>query len=121
MFLIGSFRSRCMIATVAFAGACSSADSGATSLAGADGGASPDAGAGPATTDDAGVDAGGDANGACVRPSSPAQGVDCTAPLAPGDERTCTLEVNGTPRQFLLYAPARYDPCSGTALFVDAH
>ncbi len=43
--------------------------------------------------------------------------MDCSAPLAPGDSKTCTL---GT-RQYLLYAPKNLDVCEPTALVIDAH
>jgi polyhydroxybutyrate depolymerase len=43
--------------------------------------------------------------------------MDCTAPIAPGDQKTCML---GT-RQYLLYAPKNLNVCEPTALVLDAH
>jgi poly(3-hydroxybutyrate) depolymerase len=51
----------------------------------------------------------------------PASSTDCTAPLAPGDQRTCTVQIGGSSRTYLLYAPTSYDPCRPAALVVDAH
>lgn len=55
---------------------------------------------------------------ACV---IPAASTDCDAPLAPGDQRSCTMSIGGVTRTYLLYAPATYDPCRPAALVVDAH
>lgn len=46
---------------------------------------------------------------------------DCDAPLVPGADRACTVEVAGVQRSFLVYAPKTYDPCKPAALVVDAH
>jgi poly(3-hydroxybutyrate) depolymerase len=54
----------------------------------------------------------------CVAPSP---STDCDAPLAPGDQRSCTISIGGAMRTYLLYAPATYDPCRPAALVVDAH
>ena len=56
----------------------------------------------------------------CAPPTGPDPG-DCDAPLQPGADRTCTLKFGGETREYLLYAPAGYDPCVPTALVVDAH
>lgn len=66
---------------------------------------------------------GGDAHltadaSACVAPSP---STDCGAPLAPGDQRSCTITIGTATRTYLLYAPATYDPCRPAALVVDAH
>jgi poly(3-hydroxybutyrate) depolymerase len=56
---------------------------------------------------------------ACIRPTPHL--ADCAAPLAPGDERVCTVTAAGVTRTYLMYAPPSYDPCEPAALFVDAH
>ena len=46
---------------------------------------------------------------------------DCAQPLAPGDNRKCTLTVGLSRRSYYLYAPPTYDPCRPTALVLDCH
>jgi poly(3-hydroxybutyrate) depolymerase len=46
---------------------------------------------------------------------------DCSAKLSPGDDRTCTIQVAGQERTYLLFAPKLYNPCKPTPLVVDAH
>ncbi len=70
-------------------------------------------GADGAPRDSAGSDA-----APCV---PPAPSRDCGAPLAPGDQRTCTVTIAGATRTYLLYAPATYDACHPAPLVVDAH
>ncbi len=72
-----------------------------------------DDGGGPTETSDGG--GAPDAAAACTKVVTPS--MDCTAPLAPGDSKTCTL---GT-RQYLLYAPKNLNVCQPTALVIDAH
>jgi predicted esterase len=55
----------------------------------------------------------------CAGP--PAGLSDCTKPLAPGDERACTLTVGGVTRDYLMYAPPSYNACAPAALVVDVH
>lgn len=46
---------------------------------------------------------------------------DCSAPLAPGDQRKCTITVAGVERYYYLYAPKNYNPCEPTSLVIDCH
>lgn len=77
-----------------------------------------------ASTDGVSPAPGGDAStpdaAACVAPPID-DSDDCTAPLAPGTDRRCHIQVGGKSRELLLYAPKSYDPCAKTALVVDAH
>jgi poly(3-hydroxybutyrate) depolymerase len=56
-----------------------------------------------------------EAGAACTKVITPS--MDCAAPLAPGDSKTCMLGS----RQYLLYAPKNLDVCEPTALVIDAH
>jgi polyhydroxybutyrate depolymerase len=56
-----------------------------------------------------------DAAAACTKTVT--SSMDCSAPLAPGDYKTCML---GT-RQYLLYAPKTLNVCQPAALVIDAH
>jgi len=56
-----------------------------------------------------------DAGAPCTKVVTPS--MDCSAPLAPGDSKTCMLGS----RQYLLYAPKNLDVCEPTALVIDAH
>lgn len=87
----------------------------------ATGGVGGGGGAGGAQADAGGSSGGtgGAAAEACdqIPPSSE----DCAQPLAPGDDRKCTLTVGGNQRSYYLYAPPTYDPCTPTALVLDCH
>jgi len=62
------------------------------------------------------------ASAPCTPPAAaPASANDCTAPIAPGTDRKCTIDVGGTQREVLVYAPPSYDACKPAALVVDAH
>ena len=56
-----------------------------------------------------------EAGSACTKVITPS--MHCTAPVAPGDYKTCTLGS----RQYLLYAPKNLNVCEPTALVIDAH
>jgi poly(3-hydroxybutyrate) depolymerase len=58
---------------------------------------------------------GGSGGAGCTKMVMPS--MDCSAPLAPGDQRTC---MAGS-RQYYIYVPKNYDPCTPAALVVDAH
>src|SRR6185369_5734207 len=63
-----------------------------------------------------GATAGSPGGLACLHgPSIPDTG-DCTAPLVPGADRRCNLQVGGRTREVLLYAPPSYDACRPAAL-----
>ena len=97
-------------------GPSSSGSSGASSSGtSTPGGSGDDGGGGPAGGSDGGQGSGADAGAACTKVITPS--MDCSAPLAPGDSKTCML---GT-RQYLLYAPKNLDVCQPTALVIDAH
>jgi poly(3-hydroxybutyrate) depolymerase len=70
--------------------------------------------AGPA---DAGADAAIEPTCDKIPPSSK----DCAQPLAPGDDRKCSMTVALEQRSYYLYAPPTYDPCKPTALVIDCH
>jgi poly(3-hydroxybutyrate) depolymerase len=84
----------------------------------ADSSAGPSSGVG---SDDAAVVADGagstapEASAACTKVITPS--MDCTMPLAPGDNKSCML---GT-RQYFLYAPKNLNVCEPAALVLDAH
>jgi poly(3-hydroxybutyrate) depolymerase len=62
--------------------------------------------------------AGGEAgNGGvpCTMQVTPSK--DCSAPLAPGDDRSCTVGM----RQYYVYAPKNLNVCEPAALVIDAH
>lgn len=59
------------------------------------------------------------AGDASVTPSADAK--DCAAKLVAGADRACKVTVGGKSRDYLLYAPAKYDPSKPAALVVDAH
>lgn len=96
---------------------CSLTACGAPRAGVADGGSVVDAD--PAASGD-GRSAGGSASDA-LRCVSPSPSTDCGAPLAPGDQRTCSISVAGVTRTYLLYAPTSFDACHPAALVVDAH
>lgn len=76
---------------------------------------------GPSGSTAEGTSAGGGGEGGgtpCVPPSASS---DCDALVAPGSDRACQIDVAGDSRDYLLYAPAGYDPCKPVALVVDAH
>ncbi|HEX4478901.1 MAG TPA: hypothetical protein VH142_27650 [Polyangiaceae bacterium] len=52
---------------------------------------------------------------ACTKQITPS--MDCSAPLAPGDDKSCMV---GT-RQYYLYAPKNFNVCKPAALVIDAH
>lgn len=56
-----------------------------------------------------------EASAACTKVITPS--MDCTMPLAPGDNKSCML---GT-RQYFLYAPKNLNVCEPAALVIDAH
>jgi poly(3-hydroxybutyrate) depolymerase len=58
---------------------------------------------------------GGSGGASCTKQVMPS--MDCAAPLAPGDQRSCKV---GT-RQYYVYAPKNFDVCTPAALVVDAH
>src|SRR5580704_13486139 len=70
---------------------------------------------GPVVGADGGNGSAADAGAACTKVVTPS--MDCSAPLAPGDYKTCTLGS----RQYLLYAPKNLNVCEPTALVIDAH
>jgi polyhydroxybutyrate depolymerase len=92
-------------------GASSGASSSGVPMTGGpgdDGGGSPgNADGAPGTGVEAGV--------ACTKVVT--SSMDCSAPLAPGDSKTCMLGS----RQYLLYAPKNLNVCQPTALVIDAH
>ena len=57
----------------------------------------------------------------CSGPTASVDPADCNAPLVPGADRRCTMQVGGQRREVLVYAPASWDPCHPSALVVDAH
>jgi hypothetical protein len=69
----------------------------------------------PTGGSDGGRGSGADAGGPCTKVITPS--MDCSAPLAPGDSKTCMLGS----RQYLLYAPKNLNVCEPTALVIDAH
>jgi polyhydroxybutyrate depolymerase len=88
-------------------GAPTASSSGAPGTNGAgDGGAPGHADAGRPSSD---------AGAPCTKVVTPS--MDCSAPLAPGDSKTCMLGS----RQYLLYAPKNLNVCEPTALVIDAH
>jgi predicted esterase len=56
----------------------------------------------------------------CIQPAAVDPG-DCNAPLVPGADRHCTMQVGGQTREVLVYAPANWNACHPSALVVDAH
>ncbi|HVW26877.1 MAG TPA: PHB depolymerase family esterase [Polyangiaceae bacterium] len=88
------------------------AGGGATGASGAtsSGGVAGASGAGTA-----GGGQGGSGGAACTK--TVMSSMDCSAPLAPGDQRSCM--AGG--RQYYIYVPKNYDPCEPAALVVDAH
>jgi poly(3-hydroxybutyrate) depolymerase len=91
-------------------GSSSGASSSGVPMTGApgdEGGAPGNADGGPGSGAEAGV--------ACTKVVT--SSMDCTAPLAPGDSKTCMLGS----RQYLLYAPKNLNVCQPTALVIDAH
>ncbi|HLK36872.1 MAG TPA: PHB depolymerase family esterase [Polyangiaceae bacterium] len=86
-------------------GASSGTSSGA-SLAG-DGGSSTSGAEGGA--------GGADAATTCTKTVTPS--MDCSAPLAPGDEKHCMLGS----RSYYIYAPKTFNVCQPAALVLDAH
>jgi poly(3-hydroxybutyrate) depolymerase len=70
---------------------------------------------GPVVGSDGGPGSSADAGAACTKVVT--SSMDCSAPLAPGDYKTCTLGS----RQYLLYAPKNLNVCEPTALVIDAH
>jgi poly(3-hydroxybutyrate) depolymerase len=51
----------------------------------------------------------------------PPSSKDCAAPLAPGDDRKCSLSVGLNQRDYYLYAGKTYNPCKPVALIIDCH
>jgi poly(3-hydroxybutyrate) depolymerase len=51
----------------------------------------------------------------------PPSSSDCDAPLAPGDDRKCSITIGTAQRSYYMYAPPTYNPCKPTALIVDCH
>jgi poly(3-hydroxybutyrate) depolymerase len=47
--------------------------------------------------------------------------MDCTQPLAPGDERTCTITSMGASRTYIEYAPKNLNLCNPAPVVFDAH
>jgi hypothetical protein len=45
----------------------------------------------------------------------------CTAPLMPNDDRLCKMMIGGQMREFYIYAPPAYDPCTPATLIMDCH
>lgn len=97
-----------------------------TSGQGSSGSSSGESSSGAPTTSgsgDGGGGAPGASDGGAAAEAGPActkvvtSSTDCSAPLAPGDYKTCTLGS----RQYLLYAPKNLDVCEPTALVIDAH
>jgi poly(3-hydroxybutyrate) depolymerase len=84
---------------------------GSTGSAGAGAAGAGAAGAGAAGTGAAGAPA----EEKCDKVLPPS--MDCSAPLAPGDRRSCTL---GT-RQYEVYAGKTLNPCKPVPLVIDAH
>ncbi len=96
-----------------FAAACSSDTENISDAA------SPMSGASDSSDSSGNVDATDGSITKCddIPPSSE----DCAQPLAPGDDRKCTITVGSTPRSYYLYAPPTYNPCTPTALIIDCH
>jgi poly(3-hydroxybutyrate) depolymerase len=88
---------------------------GASSSGGSMTGGLGDGGGGAGGDTDGGNGPTADAGTACTKVITPS--MDCSAPLAPGDYKTCTLGS----RQYLLYAPKNLNVCEPTALVIDAH
>lgn len=60
--------------------------------------------------------------GPCTKDVTAKPGQDeCTAPLKPEDDRLCKITVDGTERQFYIYAPKSYNPCKPASLIMDCH
>ncbi len=57
----------------------------------------------------------------CVPDVNPAIDLACPSPVRAGTGQVCSIKVQGRSREFLLYAPANFDPCVKTPLVVDAH
>jgi poly(3-hydroxybutyrate) depolymerase len=92
------------------------ASSGASSgTGGSSGTPTMDGGAGSGGESDGGSGSATEAGAACTKVIAPS--MDCSAPLAPGDSKTCMLGS----RQYLLYAPKNLNVCEPTALVIDAH
>jgi poly(3-hydroxybutyrate) depolymerase len=114
----------------AIGGGGSSGNSGAVS---GSGGSAPAGGSGGAVSDsgvdmdaeDAGepADAGAAGEGAMEEACDkiPPSSEDCAQPLAPGDDRKCSMTVALNSRSYYLYAPKGYNPCKPTALIIDCH
>ncbi len=108
-------------------GQAASSGSGGSGVSGTESGAGQTSGAssGTTTTGEPGSDGGepsgspegGSPEAAAACDKVVTSSMDCTAPLAPGDSKTCML---GT-RQYLLYAPKTLNVCESTALIIDAH
>jgi poly(3-hydroxybutyrate) depolymerase len=88
---------------------------GASSSGGAMTSGLGEGGSGAGGDADGGTGSAADAAAACTKVITPS--MDCAAPLAPGDYKTCTLGS----RQYLLYAPKNLNVCEPTALVIDAH
>jgi poly(3-hydroxybutyrate) depolymerase len=93
----------------------SGGSSGASSSGPSMPGSLGDGGGAQASGSDGGGGTAPEAGAACTKVITPS--MDCSAPLAPGDSKTCML---GT-RQYLLYAPKTLNVCQPTALVIDAH
>jgi poly(3-hydroxybutyrate) depolymerase len=74
-----------------------------------------DGGGGPMGGEGGGPGPVAEAGAACTKVIT--SSMDCSAPVAPGDYKTCTLGS----RQYLLYAPKNLNVCEPTALVIDAH
>jgi poly(3-hydroxybutyrate) depolymerase len=99
-------------------GATTTATAGASgAAAGTSGNAGAQAGASGATSNAGSGGAAGEEKCDKIPPSSK----DCAQPLAPGDDRKCTVTVAGSQREYFLYAGKTYNPCKPTALVIDCH
>ncbi|HEX3593840.1 MAG TPA: PHB depolymerase family esterase, partial [Polyangiaceae bacterium] len=58
---------------------------------------------------------GGAGGATCTKQATPS--MDCSAPLAPGDQKQCMV---GT-RSYYIYVPKNFDLCTPAALVIDAH
>jgi poly(3-hydroxybutyrate) depolymerase len=83
--------------------------SGSSSASGSDGGGGSSGGT------DGGADGATDAPPPCTKQITPS--TDCSAPLAPGDQKKCMLGS----RSYYLYAPKTFNVCQPAALVIDAH
>src|SRR3974390_183501 len=96
-------------------GATSSSGSGVPSSGASSGTGEASGSKSSGSADGGGSSGAADAAPPCTKTVTPS--MDCSAPLAPGDQKYCTL---GT-RKYYIYAPKTFDVCKPAALVIDAH